>query len=322
MNALLNMPDALTAESRLTPAANADGSHDKHWGLSEVVNGLRQSREHTKKIRYQGRVRELPSREIMQQILDGLAAALFPTHYGRPDLNDESIDHFVGSTLHACLTQLAEQVRRSLLFSAERSAAFDHNLKQIADEVTRSFASQLPDIRAFLVGDLNAAQQGDPAANSISEILLCYPGFRAVLSYRLAHTLYLLGAPFLARIISNLAYASTGIDIHPGARIGAEFFIDHGSGVVIGETSIIGERVRIYQAVTLGSKSFPTDENGNLVKGNARHPIVEDDVVIYAGATILGRITIGKGSVIGGNVWLTQSVPANSHISQASNRNS
>jgi serine O-acetyltransferase len=299
----------------------SDESSAKHWGLADVVHGLRLSREHTKKIRYQGRVRELPSREIMQQILDGLAAALFPTHYGRPDLNDESIDHFVGSTLHGCLTQLAEQVRRSLLFNAEKSVAFDHNLKQIADEITRSFASQLPDIRAFLVGDLNAAQQGDPAANSISEILLCYPGFRAVLSYRLAHTLYLLGAPFLARIISNLAYATTGIDIHPGARIGSEFFIDHGSGVVIGETSIIGERVRIYQAVTLGSKSFPVDDDGNLVKGNARHPIVEDDVVIYAGATILGRITIGKGSVIGGNVWLTQSVPAGSHISQASNRN-
>ncbi|QLI83002.1 serine acetyltransferase [Chitinibacter fontanus] len=322
MNAKLIIPDAFSTQNREAFLPNDDGNSDKHWGLAEVVSGLRQSREHTKKIRYQGRVRELPSREVMQQILDGLAAALFPTHYGRPDLNDESIDHFVGSTLHACLTQLAEQIRRSLLFSAERSKTFDHNLKQIADGITQSFASQLPDIRAFLVGDLYAAQQGDPAANSISEILLCYPGFRAILSYRLAHTLYLLGAPFLARIISNLAYATTGIDIHPGARIGSEFFIDHGSGVVIGETSIIGERVRIYQAVTLGSKSFPADENGHLIKGNARHPIVEDDVVIYAGATILGRITIGKGSVIGGNVWLTQSVPAHSHISQASNRNS
>jgi serine O-acetyltransferase len=317
MNAKLIMLEAAPPLSLVR-----DESSAKHWGLADVVNGLRLSREHTKKIRYQGRVRELPSREIMQQILDSLAAALFPTHYGRPDLNDESIDHFVGSTLHAALTQLAEQVRRSLLFNAEKSATFDHNLKQIADEITRSFASQLPDIRAFLVGDLKAAQQGDPAANSISEILLCYPGFRAVLSYRLAHTLYLLGAPFLARIISNLAYATTGIDIHPGARIASDFFIDHGSGVVIGETCIIGERVRIYQAVTLGSKSFPVDDDGNLVKGNARHPIVEDDVIIYAGATILGRITIGKGSVIGGNVWLTHSVPAGSHISQASNRNS
>lgn len=291
------------------------------WGLDDIVNGLRQSREYTKKIRYQGQVRELPSREVMQQILEGLAAALFPTHYGRPDLNDDSIDYFVGSTLHATLTLLSEQVRRSLLFVADRNAKFEHNLKQISEEITRSFARQLPDIRAFLVGDLQAAQQGDPAANSISEILLCYPGFRAVMSYRLAHTLYLLGAPFLARIISNLAYATTGIDIHPGARIGSDFFIDHGSGVVIGETSVIGQRVRIYQAVTLGAKSFPVDEDGQLIKGNARHPIVEDDVVIYAGATILGRIRIGKGSTIGGNVWLTQSVPAGSHISQASNRN-
>ena len=322
MNASLKIDNHSAPTNNTVAIAQEPSSGEPSWGLTEIVQGLRQSREHTKKIRYQGHVRELPSREVMQQIMDGLAAALFPTHYGRPDLNDESIDHFVGSTLHHSLTLLAEQVRRSLLFSNERGVAFEQNLKQIANEITRSFASQLPDIRAFLVGDLHAAQLGDPAANSISEILLCYPGFRAVMSYRLAHTLYLLGAPFLARIISNLAYATTGIDIHPGARIGGEFFIDHGSGVVIGETTVIGERVRIYQAVTLGSKSFPVDEDGVLIKGNARHPIIENNVVIYAGATLLGRITIGHGSVIGGNVWLTHSVPPGSQISQATNRNS
>ena len=152
-------------------------------------------------------------------------------------------------------------------------------------------------------------------------MLLCYRGTTAVIYHRLAHQLYLLGTPFLARMIADIAHSVTGIDIHPAARIGDSFFIDHGTGVVIGETCIIGRHVRLYQAVTLGAKRFPTDENGVLIKGNERHPIVEDDVVIYAGATILGRITIGKGSTIGGNVWLTQSVPAGSNVSQAQMRN-
>lgn len=149
------------------------------------------------------------------------------------------------------------------------------------------------------------------------KVLVCYPGIAAIICYRLAHELFLLELPLIARMISELAHSDTGIDIHPGATIGNSFFIDHGTGVVIGETAIIGERVRVYQAVTLGAKRFPTDENGALVKGNPRHPIVEDDVVIYAGATILGRITIGKGSTIGGNVWLTRSVPPDSNITQA-----
>ncbi len=143
----------------------------------------------------------------------------------------------------------------------------------------------------------------------------------AILHYRLAHALHELGAPLLARLVSEIAHSKTGIDIHPGARIGASFFIDHGTGVVIGATAIVGERVRIYQAVTLGARHFPTDESGALVKGAARHPIIEDEVVIYAGATILGRITVGRGSTIGGNVWLTRSVPPGSQITQAQTRN-
>ncbi|CAM4065766.1 serine O-acetyltransferase EpsC [Roseateles saccharophilus] len=163
-----------------------------------------------------------------------------------------------------------------------------------------------------------AACRGDPAARSVDEVLLCYPSITAVIHHRLAYRLYTLGVPLLARIIAELAHARTGIDIHPGARIGAGFFIDHGTGVVIGETAVIGERVRLYQAVTLGAKRFPVEANGDLQKGLARHPILEDDVVVYAGATILGRGTIGRGSTIGGNVWLTQRVPADSHVTQAS----
>jgi serine O-acetyltransferase len=185
----------------------------------------------------------------------------------------------------------------------------------------RTFAATLPNLRRILDVDIQAAYQGDPAARSVDEVLLCYPGVLAIIHHRLAHTLYQLDVPLLARIVAELAHSLTGIDIHPGAEIGSGFFIDHGTGVVIGETAVIGERVRIYQAVTLGAKTFPTDEKGHLQKGLPRHPIVEDDVVIYAGATVLGRITIGKGSIIGGNVWLTRSVQAGSSITQASSRN-
>ncbi|HMU65131.1 MAG TPA: serine O-acetyltransferase, partial [Nitrosomonas sp.] len=168
--------------------------------------------------------------------------------------------------------------------------------------------------------DIVAAYEGDPAARSVDEVLACYPGIMAIAYYRLAHELNLLGVPLIARMISEIAHSQTGIEIHPGAQIGPRFFIDHGTGVVIGETAIIGQNVRLYQAVTLGAKRFPVDEKGALVKGIARHPIVEDDVVIYAGATILGRITIGKGSTIGGNVWLTRSVPPGSNVTQAQMR--
>jgi serine O-acetyltransferase len=164
---------------------------------------------------------------------------------------------------------------------------------------------------------VRAAYQGDPSATGFSEILLVYPGLTAIIHHRLANVLHRLGAQFMARLIADIAHSRTAIDIHPAASIGGSFFIDHGTGVVIGETSIIGERVRIYQAVTLGARSFPTDANGALVRGIARHPIIEDDVVIYAGATVLGRVTVGRGSVIGGNVWLTHDVPENSQIAQA-----
>lgn len=288
-----------------------------HWNLDNVVSELRISRELTHKIRHHGRIRELPSREALVTILDGLSAVLFPTHYGRTNLTDESIDYYVGNTLNTTLTVLTEQVRRGLLFASEQDDRNDADLHQRANLITRDFIAQLPAIRGLLVSDLQAAFHGDPAATSLAEVLLCYPGTIAIMYYRLAHALYLLGVPFLARMISDIAHSLTGIDIHPGADIAGSFFIDHGTGVVIGETAVIGSHVRLYQAVTLGAKRFPADENGALIKGNARHPIVEDEVVIYAGATILGRITIGHGSTIGGNVWLTQSVPPHSNISQA-----
>ncbi|MBS1230099.1 MAG: serine acetyltransferase [Proteobacteria bacterium] len=288
-----------------------------NWDLAALVDALRTSREVTHSVRHKGRIRELPSRTVLAQIVDDLASALFPTHFGERDLTDESVDYFVGNTLNSALTDLAEQVRRGLFFVCSEDAQNDAALNQKAIDITRRFAAALPELRALLVSDLHAAFDGDPAATSFAEILLCYPGMLAIINHRLAHALHELGAPFLARLIADIAHATSGIDIHPGARIGGSFFIDHGTGVVIGETTIIGERVRLYQAVTLGAKRFPTDAQGHLAKGGARHPIIEDDVVIYAGATVLGRITIGRGSSIGGNVWLTHSVPPGSNVTQA-----
>lgn len=286
------------------------------WGVDELVSRLRHLRVQSLETRHRrDKPPKLPSRKELQKILDGLGAVLFPNRLGLPDLNDEGIDYFVGHTLDTLLRELFKQIRRELQFISGHAAA--DQIYQQAVAITREFAARLPEIRTLLDSDIQAAYEGDPAARSSDEVLVCYPGITAVIHHRLAHALHQLGAPLVARIISEIAHSATGIDIHPGAQIGESFFIDHGTGVVIGETAVIGRHVRLYQAVTLGAKRFQKDDNGILVKGNARHPIVEDDVVIYAGATILGRITIGRGSTIGGNVWLTHSVPPGSNITQA-----
>lgn len=292
-----------------------------HWQLQGIVGGLRGAREQwrTRNGRSSGEQggRELPSREAMRKILEQLCGALFPMRLGPVDLREESEDFYVGHTLDAALTALLAQARLELRYAARQGGGGEVDADAQALRVVQGFASALPGLRSLLDTDVLAAYHGDPAARSVDEVLLCYPGILAVIHHRLAHHLYNASLPLLARISSELAHSATGIDIHPGAQIGPSFFIDHGTGVVIGETAIIGERVRIYQAVTLGAKRFPADESGQLQKGHPRHPIVEDDVVIYAGATILGRITIGKGSTIGGNVWLTRSVPPGSNLTQA-----
>ena len=297
-----------------------------HWELDKIVNELRAARNEWRAARGRLReagLRELPSREALQQIVSDLCGALFPMRLGPQDLREESEDYYVGHTLDAALNQLLVQVQLELTYAArqQHENADDQELKNQSNNIVRLFASALPRLRSILDVDVQTAFLGDPAARSVDEVLLCYPGIHAIIYHRLAHTLYELGVPLLARIVAELAHSSTGIDIHPGAQIGSGFFIDHGTGVVIGETAVIGERVRVYQAVTLGAKTFPTDDTGALQKGLPRHPIVEDDVVIYAGATVLGRITIGKGSTIGGNVWLTRSVPPGSSITQATSRN-
>jgi serine O-acetyltransferase len=261
--------------------------------------------------------RELPSREALAQILADLRGALFPMRLGPPELRQESEDFYVGHTLDAALHSLLAQVRLELRYAARHQPLGDLHSEEQAVHVVRNFSRSLPEIRALLDSDVLAAYQGDPAARSVDEVLLCYPGILALIHHRIAHRLYQLGVPLLARIVAELAHGQTGIDIHPGATIDAEFFIDHGTGVVIGETAVIGKRVRIYQAVTLGAKRFPIDADGTLQKGLPRHPVVEDDVVIYAGATVLGRVTIGRGAVIGGNVWVTHDVAPGSNVTQA-----
>jgi serine O-acetyltransferase len=311
----ISMKDAKRDSKLADNFAGAETSPTTHWNLDSLVSQLRFSREVSHNIRPKGTLQQSPSRDALEDIIKGVAASLFPTHYGQSELGRENIDYFVGSTLNRALAALVEQVHRSLLFSGDTRSHED--VRRNAAEIVSGFAAELPGIRGLLVGDVKSAFRGDPAASELYEILLGYPGVTAIIYQRLAHSLYLRGALLIARLISGIAHSKTGIDIHPGATIGANFFIDHGTGVVIGETAVIGQRVRIYQAVTLGARNFPADENGTLIKGEPRHPIIEDDVVIYAGATILGRVIVGRKSIIGGNVWLTHSIPADSRISQA-----
>jgi serine O-acetyltransferase len=259
----------------------------------------------------------LPSREAVIGVVEDLRSVLFPGYFGTSDLNDESLHYFVGATLARAMRHLEEQVRRGYAFTERHDYETCDHCAAFAQQVTKGFLARVPAIRRLVRSDVEAAYEGDPALKSRDEAIFAYPGVFAVTNQRLAHELHLLGVPLIPRIITEHAHTITGIDIHPGAAIGEKFFIDHGTGVVVGETAVIGRNVTLYQGVTLGAKSFPLDENGNPIKGIPRHPIVEDDVVVYAGATILGRITIGKGSSVGGNVWLTASVPPGTRVTQA-----
>jgi len=290
------------------------------WDLDAVVDGLRQARADWRGSQHRDREvggRELPSPEALSQLTAQLRGALFPMRLGPPDLRQENEDFYIGHTLDAALGSLLVQAGLELRYVNRHLPKPPSQLAQAAVKIVRDFAARLPAVRRLLDTDVVAAFRGDPAARSVDEVLLCYPGVLAIIHHRIAHELYCLGLPLLARMVAEQAHTQTGIDIHPGATIGEGFFIDHGTGVVIGETAVIGRRVRLYQTVTLGAKRFETDDEGVLLKGTPRHPIIEDDVVIYAGATVLGRITIGRGSSIGGNVWLTRSVPPGSRITQA-----
>ncbi len=295
---------------------------DGDFDLIEIVDGLRSLRTASQKRRYRGAAPPLPSREIIVDVVESLVAALYPRHFGPTDLLPANVDPFIVRTLEGALQALVRQIELELALAKERQGGARIDSPRRAPDIVKDFAGDLPSVRALLDSDVRAAFAGDPSAKSIDEIIFCFPGFAAIIRHRLAHALYDLGVTMIARIIAEDAHSRTGIDIHPGARISEGFFIDHGTGVVIGETAIIGRNVRLYQAVTLGAKNFEVDSaTGALRKSYPRHPIVEDDVVIYAGATVLGPVTIGKGSSIGGNVWLTRNVPPGSSITQAKARN-
>lgn len=291
-----------------------------HWQVKQIIEGLQHARHDWRESQHRAKEyggRELPSKNALKAIVNELCGILFPMRLGPTDLRQESEDFYIAYALDKVLNALKQQVILALSYDQRRQQQLVDLAQQktLAHQIVQEFADQLPQIRRLLDTDACAAFEGDPAARSVDEVLITYPGMLAIIYHRLAHQLYA-DVPLLARIISEQAHSATGIDIHPGATIGQGFFIDHGTGVVIGETCIIGKNVRIYQAVTLGAKRFEVDEAGSLKKDYARHPIVEDDVVIYAGATILGRVTIGKGSTIGGNVWLTQSIAPYSQVLQ------
>jgi len=255
--------------------------------------------------------RRTPSSATLRDTLDALRSGLFPGYFGAGDSPQDDLCRQTSAALERASDELPNQIERGFSLAGNTPSESSDRGRRI----TQEFLTRLPRLQRVLATDVQAAFEGDPAATCREETIVCYPGLLAITYYRLAHELHLLGVPLVPRMITELGHSLTGIDIHPAARIGERFFIDHGTGVVIGETTVIGRGVRMYQGVTLGALSFPADEHGHPVKGGARHPIVEDDVVIYAGATILGRVTIGRGSIIGGGVWLTHSVPPATSLS-------
>jgi len=255
----------------------------------------------------------LPSLVTLHEIVELLRAIIFPGYFGEVIVNSNTFEFHLGVKIERLFILLKEQIQNGLRFNS--SEIEKDNSVELASETALAFINKIPELKRLLSTDIKATFDGDPAAHNYGEVIFCYPSIRAVFNYRIAHELLTLGIPIIPRVISELAHSETGIDIHPGAQIGEYFSIDHGTGVVIGETCIIGNHVRLYQGVTLGAIRFRMDENG-LPLNVPRHPILEDNVVVYANANILGRITIGKDSTIGGNVWLTNSVPPGSRILQ------
>ncbi len=258
----------------------------------------------------------MPSQDVLAEIVQLTRAILFPGYFGSADVNSKTMLYHIGvnvDKLHALLTS---QIKAGLCFDARNEGDVCSQLDIDAVERATTFIAQLPEIREKLHTDVIAAYNGDPAAKSFGEVILCYPSIRAISNYRIANALLKLNVPLIPRMITEMAHSETGIDIHPGATIGNYFTIDHGTGVVIGETATIGTNVKMYQGVTLGAKSFPLDENGNPIKGIQRHPTIGNDVVIYSNSTILGTITVGDGAVIGGNIWVDADVAPGAKLVQ------
>lgn len=293
-------------------------SRDYNQILTKVVDELSGNCSEGMLFHQQADGDPLPSADILSKVIDLARAIIFPGYYGNPVVNNSTLCYHIGVNVEALFEILSKQILAGLCFEKadDENISDKHTRKDRAAELAAKFISRLPELRQLLATDVEAAYNGDPAAKSYGEVIFCYPAIKAISNYRIAHELLVLGVPIIPRIISEMAHSETGIDIHPGAEIGSYFTIDHGTGVVIGATSIIGNNVKLYQGVTLGAKSFPLDENGKPIKGIPRHPILEDDVIVYSNATILGRIVIGKGATIGGNIWVTDDVPPGGRVVQ------
>ena len=263
----------------------------------------------------------LPSEVLIDELIRLCRSLLFPGFFGGADVNGYNIEYTIGIQCERLKWLLENQIIAGILVGKNSvSSEEESEIKANAERIAMDFIVHLPELRRVLHTDVTAIYKGDPAASSTAEVIYCYPCIKAIINYRIAHELLLAGVPVIPRMITESAHSETGIDIHPGATIGEYFAIDHGTGVVIGETAIIGRNVKLYQGVTLGARSFPTDENDNLIKGIARHPIIGDNVVIYSNATILGRITIGSGAVVGGNIWVTCDVAPGEKLVQAKSK--
>jgi serine O-acetyltransferase len=263
--------------------------------------------------------KDLPSKKVVIEVLEDLLTIFFPGYLGKTEITKTNIKCFLGNTLTSVQTRLTDEVEKSLKYICRKIKECPHDVcRKRARVVVKEFLERIPELRSIVSGDIVAAYDGDPAAVSIEEVIISYPCVLAITTYRIAHELYLRGIPMIPRIMSEHVHSLTGIDIHPGARIGKNFFIDHGTGVVIGETTEIGDNVKIYQGVTLGALSFPKDEKGDLIRGAKRHPTIGKNVVIYSGATLLGKdAVVGDNVVIGGNVWITSPVASGTKITIA-----
>ena len=258
----------------------------------------------------------MPSIDVLKEIVQLARSILFPGYFGDSAVNAHTIMNHIGVNIDRLQILLSQQIKAGICFNNQSETEKTVNIEEAGNKKAIEFILQLPYIRERLHTDVIAAYNGDPAAKSFGEVIFCYPSIRAISNYRIAHTLLELGVPLIPRIITEMAHSETGIDIHPGATIGEYFTIDHGTGVVIGETAIIGNNVKMYQGVTLGAKSFPSDEFGNPIKGIARHPCIGNNVIIYSNTSILGRITVGDGAVIGGNMWVDSDVPPGAKLAQ------
>lgn len=272
----------------------------------------------------------MPSSPVLMEVVSLCRAILFPGYFGNASVTKQNLSFHIGLNVEKLHQLLSAQVMAGLCFQKQVEAHIKEDcdilpktrkdqqvMRDQAEVISSAFIESMPNLRDLLATDVLACFNGDPAAESMEEIIYCYPAIKAISNYRIAHKLMQLGVPLIPRMITEMAHSETGIDIHPGAAIGTHFAIDHGTGVVIGATAVIGNNVKLYQGVTLGAKSFPLDEDGHPIKGIPRHPILQDNVIVYSNATILGRITIGENATVGGNIWVTEDVAPNARVVQS-----